>query len=97
MKECSEQNSAPLPKGIPVLIPRTCEYVMYHVTRDSAHVTKIKGFEIGSLSWIFQVSLVWPQESLEEGVRRVRDTEGDVIIEEEARALLQWPRNVCSP
>lgn len=57
MQECSEQNSA-LPKGTPVFIPRTCEYVMYHVTRDFAHVIKIKGFEIGSLSWIFQVSLV---------------------------------------
>lgn len=58
MQECSEQNSAPSLKGTPVLNPRTCEYVMYHVTRDSAHVIKIKGFEIGSLSWIFQVSLV---------------------------------------
>ena len=75
------------PKDAHVLIPRTCECIILDGKRDFAHVIKLR-----ILRWWHDAELFWwvqchLQGSWEEGGRRVRVREGDVMTEAEVRVL----------
>lgn len=64
------------PKGVFILIPRTCDYVIFLGKRDLADV--IKGDYFG-LSW---VGLMYSQGPAKRDAGEVSQREGHVIIED---------------
>ena len=58
------------PQQYPGLNPEICDYQLPYIAKQFVDV--IKGFEIGRLLWIIQISPVKSQGSLQDGGKSIR-------------------------